>query len=87
MDDLRIVDRQTLASIQRLAELRKTSPAEAIREAVEHEYERAAEKMTFMEAVKRAQEELDAISRPNGLPADKAFFDELSGEDDLTGLP
>jgi len=85
--DLQISDEEVATAIQRLAELKNQTPAEAVGEAVKHECEREAAAMTFMEAVKKAQEELDAISQPGGLPADKAFYDELSGEEELTGLP
>jgi antitoxin VapB len=80
-------DEETDAAVRRLAKLKKKTLTATIREAVEHEYEREYSEMPFMEAVKRAQDELDAISRPGGLPADKAFYDELSGEEELTGLP
>jgi hypothetical protein len=65
--DLRITDEETVAAVFRLARVKRTTPVEAIREAVDHEYTRATHEMTFMEAVKHAQEELDAISRPGGL--------------------
>jgi len=80
-------DEATDAAVRRLAKLKKKTLTATIREAVDHEYEVECGRMPFMEAVKRAQDELDAISQPCGLPADKAFYDELSGEDELTGLP
>jgi hypothetical protein len=40
----------------------------------------------FMERINAIQDWVDAHSKPGGLPADKAFYDELSGEDELTGL-
>jgi antitoxin VapB len=87
MDHLHITDRQTLTTVQKLAELTKKSSTEAIREAVEHEYERACAKNDFLRGIKEIQEEFARISKPGGLPADKAFYDELSSEDELTGLP
>lgn len=80
-------DEATDLAVRRLAKLKKKSLTATIREAVDREYELECGKMPFIEAVKKAQDELDAISRSGGLPADKAFYDELSGEDDLTGLP
>jgi hypothetical protein len=56
-------------------------PATAtILEAVEHEYQRACATIPLIERLKPIQEELRRQSGPNGLPADKAFFDELSGD-------
>jgi antitoxin VapB len=78
-------DEETDAAVRKLASLKNKTLTATIREAVEHEYEREYGKDEFMEAVKKAQDELDAVSRPGGLPADKAFYDELSGEDELTG--
>jgi hypothetical protein len=53
-----------------------------IREAVENEYKRECEdrKLPLWERLKPIQDWLDARSKPGGLPADKAFFDKLSGE-------
>jgi antitoxin VapB len=79
-------DEETDAAVRRLANRKNKTLTATIREAVEHEYEREYGEDDFMDAVKKAQDELDAISRPGGLPADKAFFDELSGEEELTGL-
>lgn len=80
-------DEATDAAVRRLAKRKKKSLTATIREAVEEKYERDYGGDAFMEAVKQAQEAFRAISKPGGLPADKAFYDELSGEDELTGLP
>jgi antitoxin VapB len=80
-------DEATDAAVRRLAKLKKKTLTATIREAVEREYARETGEDPFMDAVTAIQEALDAISRPGGLPADKAFYDELSGEDELTGLP
>ena len=87
MDDLHITDQETLATVQKLAELRKKPSLEAIREAVEHEYERACRTAAFMRGIKEIQEDFARTAQPTGLVADKAFYDELSGEEELTGLP
>jgi antitoxin VapB len=81
-------DEATDAIVRRLASKKQKSLTATIREACEHEYERAyGGESAFMKAVRDAQEAFRAISKPGGLPADKAFYDELSGEDELTGLP
>lgn len=80
-------DQETDASVRRLAKRKNKTLTATIREACDHEYEREFGGDSIMPAVRQAQKELDAISRPGGLPADKAFYDELSGEEELTGLP
>jgi antitoxin VapB len=80
---LHVRDDATDAAVRRVAQLKRKTLTATIREAVERE----CGEMPFMEAVKKAQDELDAVSQPGGLPADKRFYDELSGEDELTGLP
>ena len=80
-------DEATDAAVRRLAKLKGKSLTATIREAVEREYERESGKDPFIEEVKAIQAWVKARSRPGGLPADKAFYDELSGEDELTGSP
>lgn len=75
-----VKDPATDQAVRRLARIKGKSLTETIREAVEQEYEREQKKMTFLEKVKAIQEEFAALSKPGGLPADKAFFDELSGD-------
>jgi len=75
-----VKDPATDQAVRRLAKIKGKSLTETIREAVEQEYEREQSKMTFAEKVKAIQEEFAALSKPGGLPADKAFFDELSGD-------
>jgi hypothetical protein len=74
-------------AVRKLAKLKKKTLTATIREAIEHEYERECGEDTFMAAVRKAQEEFKALGKSTGLLADKAFYDELSGEDELTGLP
>ncbi|HVP85231.1 MAG TPA: type II toxin-antitoxin system VapB family antitoxin [Rhizomicrobium sp.] len=76
-----VKDPATDQAVRRLAKIKGKSLTETIREAVEQEYEREQEKVPFLEKVKAIQEEFAALSKPGGLPADKAFFDELSGDD------
>jgi antitoxin VapB len=80
-------DQATDAAVRKLAKLKKKTLTATIREAVEHEYERDYGADDFLEAVKTAQEKFKALGKPTGLVADKAFYDELSGEDELTGSP
>jgi antitoxin VapB len=75
-----VKDPATDQAVRRLAKIKGKSLTETIREAVEQEYEREQEKLTFREKVKAIQDEFAALSKPGGLPADKAFFDELSGD-------
>lgn len=73
-------DRATDTAVRRLAKLKGKTLTETIREAVEHEYERSSATIPLIERLKPIQEQLRSLSKPGGLPADKAFFDELSGE-------
>jgi antitoxin VapB len=75
-----IKDAATDAAVRRLAKLKGKTLTETIREAVEHEYARTRSQIPLIERLKPIQEELRSLSKPGGLPADKAFFDELSGE-------
>jgi len=85
--DLQITDDETVAAVERLAELKNKTPVEAVREAVAHEYERERRRSEFLRGIREIQEQFAKLSEPTGLKADKAFYDELSGEDELTGLP
>ena len=67
-------------AVRRLAALKGKNLTETIREAVENEYQRECHKLPLTERLKPIWEKLDAMSKPGGKPADKAFFDELSGE-------
>jgi antitoxin VapB len=80
-------DEATDLAVRVLAHIKKKTLTDTIREAVEHELERERDKVPLAERIKPIQDWLDAHSKPGGLPADKAFYDELSGEDELTGLP
>ena len=80
-------DQATDDAVRRLAKLKKKTLTATIREAVEHEYERECRQIPFMEHVRAIQERFRTIGKPTGLAADKAFYDKLSGEDQLTGDP
>jgi antitoxin VapB len=73
-------DPATDEAVRRLAKLKGKSLTSTIREAVENEYAREWRELPLIERLKPIWEKLDAISKPGGKPADKAFFDELSGE-------
>ena len=75
-----IRDEATDRAVRRLAKLTGKSLTQTIREAVEHEYERASAAIPLIERLKPIQEEFKRLSKPGGLPADKAFYDDLSGD-------
>ena len=76
-----IKDPATSEAVRKLAKLRGTTLTEAIRSAVEESLARdePAKKEDFLAKVREIQEELAQFPR-TGLEADKAFFDELSGD-------
>jgi antitoxin VapB len=73
-------DEATDKAVRRLARLKRKTLTETIREAVEHEYERVYSEISLIERLKPIQDQFASLRKPGGLPADKAFFDELSGE-------
>jgi antitoxin VapB len=73
-------DEATDKAVRRLARLKRKTLTETIREAVEHEYERACSEIPLIERLKPIQNELKSLSKPGGLLADKAFLDALSGD-------
>jgi antitoxin VapB len=75
-----VKDQATDTVVRRLAKLKGKSLTETIREAVEHEYQRTRAAIPLIERLRPIQEEFAALKKPGGLPADKAFFDELSGD-------
>jgi antitoxin VapB len=80
-------DAATDEAVRRLAKLKGKSLTATIREAVENEYVRECKErdVSLSEHIKRLQEWVNGRSRGPGLPADKAFYDQLSGEDELSG--
>jgi antitoxin VapB len=73
-------DETTDQAVRKLAKLKGKSLTATIREAVENEYQRERQKIPLSERIKALQDWVDAHSKPGGLPADKEFFDDLSGE-------
>lgn len=80
-------DPATDSAVRRLAKLKNKTLTATILEAVEHEYERESGEDLFIQRIKAIQAWVRARGRPGGLPADKAFYDELSGDEDLSGIP
>jgi antitoxin VapB len=76
-----VKDPATDKAVRRLAKLKGKTLTETIREAVENEYrkEKDRAKLPLRERIKPIQDRLAAYPR-TGLEADKAFFDELSGD-------
>ncbi len=79
MASLYIKDERTNALVDQLARLRGTSKTEAVRAAVEAELGRNRRQASTRERLEDFYRRYP-IAGPSGLPADKAFFDELSGE-------
>jgi antitoxin VapB len=82
-----IRDEATDLAVRQLAALTGKTLTETIRDAVEKEYRRECEKrkLPLWERLKPLHEWIRSRSKGPGLPADKAFYDELSGEDELSG--
>lgn len=64
---------------EKLAKVKRTTKTEAVRLALENELHRAAAAVPLRERLRPLQKRI--MSRPaTGLNADKAFYDELSGD-------
>lgn len=76
-----VKDPVTDKAVRKLAKLKGKTLTETIREAVETALaERQREKrLTFLERIKPIQDRIAARGK-TGLEADKAFYDELSGQ-------
>ncbi len=74
-----VKDAATDKAVRRLAKLKGTTLTETIRRAVENELQREKRKLPLRERIKPIQDRL-AQYPPTGLEADKAFYDELSGD-------
>jgi antitoxin VapB len=75
-----IKDPETDMAVRRLARIKRKSLTATIREAVEHEWQRERNRVPLLERLRSIQDQYAAMRRPGGRPADKAFFDELSGD-------
>lgn len=77
---LYIKDEQTTRLVDKLAAQRGVNKTDAVRLAVQAELERAQQAKPLRERMQEWRE-AHPMPPPTGLKADKAFFDELSGED------
>ena len=67
---------------RRVARLKGTGLTEAVHAALEHELAREEATPTLADRIAELSRALRARSHPEqGLPADKAFFDSLNGDD------
>jgi antitoxin VapB len=71
-------DEATDKAVRRLAKLTGKTLTDTIRDAVEHEYERERARLPLIERLRPIQNRFAHLSGLGGLPADKAFFDDLS---------
>lgn len=74
-----VKDPATDKAVRRLAKLKNKTLTETIREAVENEYREIKGTPPLRERIRRIQDRL-AQFPPTGLEADKAFYDDLSGD-------
>ena len=79
MASLYIKDERTSALVDQLARLRGTSKTEAVRSAVEAELARSRRTVTPRERLEDFYRRYP-LPESSGRTADKAFFDELSGD-------
>ena len=76
---LYIKDARTAALVAELAGKRGVSKQDAVREAVQAELDRLAQTIPLRERIAEWRKQ-HPMPPPTGQKADKAFFDELSGE-------
>lgn len=69
----------TTALVDELARRRGVTKQEAVRQAVQSELDRLPERRSFAERVAKFHAE-NPLPPRSGLEADKAFYDDLSGE-------
>jgi antitoxin VapB len=76
---LNIRNEQVNRLAEKLAAQKRVNKTEAVRIALENELRRASEALPLWERLKPLRERIAAYP-DSGLAADKAFFDDLSGE-------
>lgn len=76
---LQIRNEQVDRLAAKLAAIRRTTKTEAVLRALENELARIESEKTLAERLRPIQDRI-AMRPATGLEADKAFFDELSGE-------
>lgn len=74
-----VKDEATDQAVRRLAKLKNMSLTDTVREAVEQEYQRTRREVPLTERLERLSQRYRAFP-PSINDADKAFFDEMSGE-------
>jgi antitoxin VapB len=72
-------DKETDRAVRRLAKATGKTLTQAIRDAVENEYDRTRAEIPLAERIKPLQARYRAFRRTRQA-ADKAFFDDLSGD-------
>ena len=72
-------DKETDALVRKLADREGIGLTEAVKRAVRHELEREEKKAPLIEKLKPLFDRIDKYPK-TGLKADKAFFDEMSGD-------
>lgn len=77
---LNIRSRQVDALAEKLAARKRVTKTEAVRIALENELRRSGDEVPLWERLKPLRDRV-AAAQSTGLAADKAFFDELNGED------
>ena len=85
MASLYIKDAETAAAVARVAKRLGTSKTQAVRDAirrVEDDLDKASPRRNLREWMREYREK-HPLPPPTGLNADKAFFDWLSGEEDV----
>ncbi len=73
-------DSATDSAVRQLARLKGKTLTETIREAVERELAAIRAAPPLIERLQAIQADFQALKRTGGQPADKAFFDALSGD-------
>ena len=73
-------DAATDAAVRKLARMKGKSLTETIREAVEKECLAISETPPLIERLRPIQADFKGMRRSGGRQADKAFFDDLSGQ-------
>jgi antitoxin VapB len=77
-----IKNEETDRLARKVARLKRSGLTEAVHVALQHELDRETAKVPLADRVDEFSRELRARSHPErGVPADKAFFDSLSGND------
>ena len=77
---IHVRDPATDRAVRRLARLKGKTLTETTREAVAHDYAAVTGRPSLIERLKPLQARFREIGRPGGLPAEKIFFDDLSGD-------